>query len=70
MQYREYKVLAVSEGLIGTMILGASVLPLEKIEETLNQEAQNGWQVVFQLIEKRRVWLFWTMETVILTFGR
>ncbi|WP_025770966.1 DUF4177 domain-containing protein [Thioalkalivibrio sp. HK1] len=70
MKYKEYKVIALSEGMVGSVLLGASALPLEKIERTLNQEAQDGWQIVFQLIESRRIFLFWSMETVILTFGR
>ncbi len=70
MQYREYKILTVSEGVIGTIFLGASGLPIEKLEATLNREAAQGWQLVFQVIEHRRLWLFWTRETVVLTLGR
>ena len=70
MQYREYKILTVSEGIIGTLFLGASGLPIEKLEATLNREAAQGWQLVFQVIEHRRLWLFWTRETVVLTLGR
>lgn len=70
MPYREYKILTVSEGVIGTLFLGASGLPIEKLEATLNREAAEGWQLVFQVIEHRRLWLFWTRETVVLTLGR
>ena len=70
MQYREYKILTVSEGVIGTIFLGASGLPIEKLEATLNREAAQGWQLVFQVIEHRRLWLFWSRETVVLTLGR
>ena len=70
MAYREYKVLTIAEGAVGTLLLGASGLPIEQLEETLNREAKDGWQVVFQVIEHRRLYLFWTRETVVLTLGR
>jgi hypothetical protein len=70
MAFKEYKVMQVSEGAIGTIFLGASGMPLDKLEETLNEEAKDGWQLVFQVIESRRFWLFWSRETVILTLGR
>ncbi len=70
MKYQEYKVMSIAEGALGTLFLGASGMPLKKLEATLNKEAQDGWQMVFQVIEQKRFWLFWTRETVILTLGR
>lgn len=70
MAFREYKVVQVSEGALGTLFLGASGMPLKKLETTLNKEAAAGWQLVFQVIERRRFWLFWTRESVIITLGR
>jgi hypothetical protein len=70
MAFREYKVLAVAEGAIGTLFLGASGMPLKKLESTLNEEAADGWQLAFQVIEQKRFWLFWSRETVIITLGR
>jgi len=69
-QFDEYKVEAIQEGAIGTLFLGASGLPMQKMEARLNELATQGWQVVFQVIEAKRFWLFWTRETVILTLGR
>ncbi len=68
--YKEYKIEMVSEGGCGTILLGASGLPVKRLEATLNQAAAEGWQLVFQVIEKKRFWLFWSRETVILTLGR
>ena len=68
--FKEYKVLHVVEGGCGTILLGASGIPLKKLESQLNQEAADGWQVVFQVIESKRFWLFWTREAVIVTLGR
>ncbi len=70
MSFKEYKVMQVAEGALGTLFLGASGMPLKKLETTLNSEAADGWQLVFQVIEKRRFWLFWSRESVIITLGR
>lgn len=70
MHYEEYKIITVSEGGCGTLLLGSSGLPIQKLEATLNMEAAEGWQIVFQVIEQKRFWLFWTRETIILTLGR
>jgi hypothetical protein len=69
-QYREYKVIHIVEGGLGTIFLGASGIPLKKFENTLNQEAASGWQVVFQVLEKKRFLLFWSRDAVIITLGR
>jgi len=68
--FTEYKVIHVAEGGCGTIFLGSSGLPLKKIESTLNEEAAGGWQLVFQVLEQKRFWLFWTREAAILTLGR
>ena len=68
--FTEYKVIHVAEGGCGTLLLGSSGLPLKRIESVLNEEAATGWQLVFQVIEQKRFWLFWTREAAILTLGR
>jgi hypothetical protein len=68
--YSQYKVIHVAEGGCGTILLGASGVPLKRLEAMLNQEAAQGWQMVFQVIERKRFWLFWTREAVIVTLGR
>ncbi len=67
---KEYKVLLIKEGAMGTLLLGSSGLPLKKLENTLNSEAKEGWEVVFQIIEKRRLALFWSREAIIITLVR
>ena len=69
-KYQEYKIIHVAEGGCGTVFLGSSGLPLKKLEATLNEEAVNGWNVVFQVLENKRFMLFWSREVVILTLGR
>lgn len=70
MQYKEYKVVCVMEGGFGTVFLGASSIPIQKMEATLNKEAADGWATVFQVVEKKRFLLFWKREAVIITLGR
>lgn len=70
MVFSQYKVMAISEGALGTIFLGASGFPLKKMETVLNEQAADGWQLVFQVVERRRLWLFWARETVIVTLGK
>lgn len=70
MEHRQYKVISISEGGCGTVLLGAAAVPIKKLEEALNQEAAAGWQLHFMVIEHRRFLLFWTRETVIITLVR
>lgn len=67
---KEYKVVTVNEGAVGTLLLGASVIPEKKVEEVLNQYGTEGWLLDFMVIEKRRMLLFWQRETVIITLSR
>ena len=70
MVYKEYKVVYVAEGGFGTIMLGASGIPIKKLELVLNREAADGWTLVFQFVEQKRFMLFWKREAVILTLGR
>lgn len=70
MAFSQYKVIAISEGALGTVFLGASGFLLKKMQAVLNEQVAEGWQLVFQVVEKRRFWLFWARETVIVTLGK
>jgi hypothetical protein len=70
MAFREYKILHIVEGGLGTIFLGASGIPIKKMEVALNKEAAAGWAVVFQIVEQKRFLLFWKREAVIITLGR
>ncbi|MCJ8325834.1 MAG: DUF4177 domain-containing protein [Campylobacterales bacterium] len=70
MTYKEYKIMHIVEGGLGTILLGASGIPIKKMEIELNKEASEGWQVVFQIVEKKRFLLFWSREAIIITLGR
>jgi hypothetical protein len=68
--YKQYKVVYIVEGGLGTILLGASGLPIKKMEAALNEAAADGWEVVFQVIEQKRFLLFWKREAVIITLAR
>ena len=70
MEFDEYKVVHVVEGGCGTILLGSSGLPIQKLEQILNDAATEGWQVAFQVVESKRFLWFWTREAIILTLGR
>ena len=70
MAYKEYKVVYVAEGGIGTIFLGASGIPIKRLEETLNDAAEDGWTLLFQVVEQKRYMMFWKREAVILTLAR
>ncbi len=50
MVYKEYKVVYVAEGGFGTIVLGASGIPIKKLELVLNREAADGWTLVFKFV--------------------
>ncbi len=66
----EYKVIHVTEGGLGTVLLGESGLPMKTIEAELNRWAAEGWQFEFMAIEQRRFWLFWDREAAVITLAR
>ena len=36
----------------------------------MNRYGNGGWDVTFQVIEKRRLLLFWSREAAVITFSR
>ena len=66
----EYKIEVVAEGALGTLFLGASKLPVRKIEEVLNRYGADGWEMKFMVIEQHRYLLFWTREAAVITLSR
>ncbi len=70
MKYKQYKVIEIYEGFLGTLLLGSSKLPIQKIEDEINRHAMDGWSVVFQVIESKRVFLLWQRESMIITLGK
>ena len=69
-KFNEYKVIRISENGCSAILFGSASLPIKKIESAINKEVQEGWQVVFQIIETKRTALLWARESIIVTFGR
>ncbi len=67
---REYKVEVVVEGVLGSLVFGASKLPVKKMEERMNELGRQGWDVTFMVIEKKRLLLFWEREAAVITYSR
>ena len=70
MSKKEYKLEVVTESALSTFFLGSAKMPIKKIEEVMNRPGLQGWDVVFQVIEKRRFLLFWNREAMVITFSR
>ncbi len=70
MARKEFKVITVQEGALGSILLGASKLPVRRMEEELNQWGRQGWDVSFMLIEQKRLFLFWSREAAVITLSR
>ena len=68
--YSQYKVEVIEESGLSTLLVGSAKLPISKIQKVLNENARAGWQVVFQLVERRRFLLFWSREAMVVTFGK
>ena len=48
---KEYKVEVIKESALSSLFLGASKMPVKKMEAVMNQYGQEGWDVSFQVIE-------------------
>lgn len=66
----EYKIEVVAEGGLGVILLGASWIPIRRVERLLNERAREGWELAFMVLEKKRFLLFWQREAVLITLRR
>lgn len=67
---KEFKTEIIKEGAISSILFGSSKVPLKKMEVVMNKYGEDGWDVVFQIIEHHRLLLFFSREAVIITFSR
>jgi hypothetical protein len=67
---KEYKLELVEEGIVGTLLLGASTLPVQRMEMIMNKYGKDGWNMDFMVVEHRRLFLFWSREAAVITFSR
>jgi hypothetical protein len=62
---KEYKVVIYQEGVLGSLLLGASKVNPLKFSEFLNMNAREGWEVVTMEKDIRRMLLFWKREAYV-----
>lgn len=67
---KEYKVVIYREGMLGSLLLGASKVDPEKFSEFLNQNARQGWRVVTMEKDQRRMLGFWKREAYLVVMER
>ena len=67
---KEFKVVVISESALSTLFLGSAKMPIKKIESVMNENGLQGWEVVFQIVEHRRMFLFFNREAMVITFAR
>lgn len=67
---KQYKVVIYQEGLLGSLLLGASKVDPVKFSEFLNVNARQGWQVVTMEKDIRRMLLLWRREAYLVVMER
>ena len=67
---QEYKVVRMTEGLMGKIFLGESSINPQKLEATLNQAGSSGYNLVFMYHEKVRKYIFFRVEAATMVFGK
>ena len=67
---KEYKVVIYQEGMLGSLLLGASKVDPVKFTNFLNQNAQQGWAVITMEKDIRRMLLFWKREAYVVILER
>ena len=67
---KEYKVVVYREGMLGSLLLGASKVDPERFSEFLNKNAAQGWHVVTMEKDVRRMLLLWSREAYLVIMER
>lgn len=67
---KEYKVIVYQEGMLGSLLLGASKVDPIRFSDFLNQNARQGWRVVTMEKDIRRMLLFFTREAYMVVMER
>jgi hypothetical protein len=67
---KEYKVTLYQEGMLGSLLLGASKVDPEKFSDFLNRNAREGWKVITMEKDIRRMLLLWKREAYLVIMER
>ena len=67
---KEYKVVIYQEGMLGSLLLGASKVDPIKFTQFLNSNAREGWRVITMEKDIRRMLLLWSREAYLVVMER
>jgi len=62
---KQYKTVIYQEGMLGSMLFGASKVNPVKFSDFLNKNAKEGWRVVTMEKDIRRMMLFFKREAYV-----
>lgn len=66
----EYKVKVFRENMLGSLLLGCSKVDSFKFTDFLNENGDNGWEVITIERENRRMLLFFEREAFLVVMKR
>ena len=67
---KQYKVIIYQEGMLGSLLFGASKVDPVRFTDFLNKNAAQGWRVVTMEKDIRRMLLLWRREGYIVVMER
>jgi hypothetical protein len=67
---KQYKVVIYQEGMLGSLLLGASKVDPVRFSEFLNKNAREGWRVVTMEKDIRRMLLLWSRESYLVVMEK
>ena len=67
---KQYKVVIYQEGMLGSLLLGASKVDPVRFSEFLNKNARDGWRVITMEKDIRRMLLFWSRESYLVVMEK
>ena len=67
---KQYKVVIYQEGMLGSLLLGASKVDPVRFTDFLNKNAREGWRVITMEKDIRRMLLFWSRESYLVIMER
>jgi len=67
---KQYKVVIYQEGMLGSLLLGASKVDPVRFSEFLNKNAKEGWRVITMEKDIRRMLLLWRREAYVVVLER
>jgi hypothetical protein len=67
---KQYKVVIYQEGMLGSLLLGASKVDPLKFTEFLNKNASQGWRVITMEKDIRRMLLLFSREAYLVVMEK